>query len=682
MKLNIFLIAFSCIILSSLVGCEEVTLTSGPVFCEYKNKDTSDTYDVNSDNVIKCSGTSCTVNGTGATASEGVLSITSAGTYIIQGSLEGQIRMEVTENDFIHLVLDSATITSSDGPAIYGIAANKITITIVGENSLTDSANYSAVVDEEPDACLFVNADLSINGSGNITVSGNYGDAIRCKKDLKIVSGNIIVPNAVQRGIKAKNSLCIKEGTVDVTSTNSGIKVTRDNNSEKGYIVIDGGNIAISTKNDALHAETHLTINGGYIDIKESAEGIEGQMIDIIGGEVHVFATDDGINASMISSTDSTTSNNNNDKNQGMGMPGDMNNKNNTSGNQGMGMPGDMNNKNNTSGNQGMGMPNDMQGSKQNGGKPGGGMPGENSGSDGSVYINIVGGKTYVTVQGNDVDGIDANGVLYIGGEAEVYASINGGDVYGNMAALDADGTNAIVAGATVVVTADSNMGGGMGGHGNSGGNGRQNNGNMNNNNNNNNNDNANNGGDITAPPTKRQEQTQGQTQGQDQGQIPQGGFTGNMNSTDPNGGMMGPGGMGGPGGSGGMGGMGGPMGESGSIYQAYIKTSVNSQTAGTEIIVKDSNGNAIISYAPITSYSTILVSSPSLVAGQTYTITTGSDSITATASEADTGSVDPPSVTSPAEALLKKNSTSNGNSIKFNLFSIIILVASIFIIY
>ena len=609
MKLFNILNSILYILLSSVVICEEVTLTSVPVFCNYKNKDTIDTYDINSDNVINCSSKFCTINGSGATSSEGVISITSAGTYIVQGSLEGQIHIEATEQDFIHLVLNGATITSNNGPAIYGVSANKITITVVGENKLSDSTNYT-VVDEEPDACLFVDADLSINGPGSITVSGNYGDAIRCKKDLKIVSGNVIVSYAVQRGIKAKNSLCIKDGTVDVNSANSGIKVTRDNSSEKGYIVIDGGNIAISTKNDALHAETHLTINGGYIDIKESAEGIEGQMIDIIGGEIHVLASDDGINASKISNSDSNTSDN-------------------------------MDNK--------------------QGGMQGGMAGGESSGSDGSVYINIVGGKIYVTVEGNDVDGIDSNGVLYIGGEAEVYSCIKGGDVYGNMAALDADGTNAIVSGATVVVAADSSTGGGMidGMNGSMGDHG----------------DNINANSNMQASPMKRQEQNQEQNQEQ----MPQGGFMdgnmGNMNSTDPNGGMMGPGGTGGN-----HGGPGG-MGESGSIYQAYIQTSVNSKASGSEIIIKDSNENIIISFTPNTSYSNILVSSPSFVAGQTYTIITGNDFITATASEADSGSVDPPSVTSPSEALEYKNSTSDGYRNKINFLSIILTLITIIII-
>jgi len=309
-------------------------------------------------------------------------------------------------------------------------------------------------------------------------------------------------------------------------------------------------------------------------------------MIDILGGEVHVMATDDGINSAKISSDDDETSNNNNNNNGEMG------------------------------------------------GMPGGNMPA--TGTDGSVYINIVGGKTYVTVEGNDVDGIDSNGVLYIGGEAEVYASISSGDIYGNMATLDAEGSNSIVKSATVIATVGSmggNSGGSSGGSpgGSSGGNPP----------------------DFPGNKTKRQRQS-GKSDGR------------------PNGNM------------GGMGGMGG-MNESGKIYQPYIQTNVNNQNAGTEISVKNSNGDVIVTYTPNTSYSTILVTSPSMVAGESYTIVTGNDSTNAVASEASSGSVDSPSVSTPTDTITKNNSnssTSNGYIIQPKIITILISIISFILFY
>lgn len=555
--LNFIILLVAYLLTISVVTSEEVTLTAGPVTCDYKNKDTSDDYS-SPNATIKCSDSTCTVSGSGATASDGLLNINAAGTYVIQGSLNGQVKIEVTKEDFVHLVLNGVIITSNDGPAIYGVTADKITMTLVGDNTLTDSSNYTNLVDEEPDACLFTDSDLSINGTGSLSVTGKYGDAIRCKKDLKIVSGNITVPSAVQRGIKAKNSICIKDGTIDINSTNTAIKVTKDDDAGKGYIVIDGGNVAISTEKDGIHAETHLTIRGGYVNVKKCAEGIEGQMIDIIGGEVHVLASDDGINASKISTTDTNNTTSNMKRNP-EGKPG--------------GNPG--------------GNPGDNQ---------------QSTGTDGSVYINIVGGKTYVTVSGNDADGIDSNGVLYIGGNAEVYTSIEGGDVYGNMAALDAEGTNAIVEGATVIVTA-SNSGGG------------------------------------------------GKMGGRNKRQGPQGDH-GNM---------------------GGMNGMGG-MGETGSIYQPYIQISVNSQTVNTKIEVKDSSNNVIGTFTPDVSYSTVLFTSPSMKAGESYTVVTGNDSVVVSATEAATGSVNAPSVTSPDQVL---ESSSDGFKVQPKLTAFLILILS-----
>jgi len=555
---KLFIIFIIYFVFYDHVSSEEITLTAGPVTCEYKNKDTNEEYNASSDVNIKCSDSTCTVSGSGATFSNKIVSITAAGTYVVQGTLNGQVKIEVTKDDFVHLVLNGVTITSSSGPAIYGVNADKITITLLGENSLSNSTNYT-VVDEEPDACLFIDSDLSINGSGSLTVTGKYGDAIRCKKDLKIIKGNITVPSAVQRGIKAKNSICIKDGTIDVNSTNTAIKVTKDTDATKGYIVVDGGNISVSTGKDGIHAETHLTIRGGYINVSKCEEGMEGQMIDILGGEVHVKASDDGINASKISDSSSNT--------------------------------------NSSSGGFG--------------GMQGGGM--QATGTDGSVYINIVGGKTYVTVEGSDVDGIDSNGVLYIGGEAEIFTSISGGDIYGNMAALDAEGTNAIVSGATTIVTAGQ-MSGSSGMH------------------------------------HKRQ----------------------------------GPGGQNKPGSSGGQGGPGGngmgSMGESGTIHQPYIQTTVNSQNANSKITVKDSKDNVIVSYVPDVSYSTVLVTSPKMTAGESYTLVTGSDTTTVTASEGSNEEIKAPSVTKPDEVLESNNNTSLGYKIKSSFISVIIILFSIFI--
>lgn len=60
---------------------------------------------------------------------------------------------------------------------------------------------------------------------------------------------------------------------------------------------------------------------------------------------------------------------------------------------------------------------------------------------------------------------------------------------------------------------------------------------------------------------------------------------------------------------------------------QGSILISVGTRSAGTSISVTDSSGSELINYTPDTSFSCLLISSPDLSVGGTYTITTGGDS-------------------------------------------------------
>ena len=61
------------------------------------------------------------------------------------------------------------------------------------------------------------------------------------------------------------------------------------------------------------------------------------------------------------------------------------------------------------------------------------------------------------------------------------------------------------------------------------------------------------------------------------------------------------------------------------SSEQGVIALSVGNCAAGTAITMTNENGNTVISYSPALDFAVVILSSPDIVKGETYTITVGS---------------------------------------------------------
>ena len=58
---------------------------------------------------------------------------------------------------------------------------------------------------------------------------------------------------------------------------------------------------------------------------------------------------------------------------------------------------------------------------------------------------------------------------------------------------------------------------------------------------------------------------------------------------------------------------------------QGVVAVSVGNQKAGTEIILKDASGKTLIAYKPELDFAVVILSSPDIAKGKTYSITVGS---------------------------------------------------------
>ncbi len=200
---------------------------------------------------------------------EDSINITSAGTYHLTGSIDdGNITINVGDNDLVILVLDNVDITCSDSPAIYVENARKVII-IVEEgttNTLTDGSTYSTT-DDEPNGAIFSKDDLVINGTGTLNVNANYLDGIVSKDGLKII-GTTINVTANDDGIRGKDYIGIKDANITVISNSDGIKSTNDSDTEKGFILIENSILNIEAGEDGIQAETTVKIIDGEFNIE------------------------------------------------------------------------------------------------------------------------------------------------------------------------------------------------------------------------------------------------------------------------------------------------------------------------------------------------------------------------------------------------------------------------------
>lgn len=318
---------------------------------DYSKRDLDASYDASSATVITLSGDSASVQGAGAQASAAGVVISSAGTYIVSGELtDGQLLVDAGDDDKVQLVLAGATIHNEDGPAIYVRNADKCFVTLDAgtENNLSDGSSYALEDDsDEPYATLFSRCDLTLNGSGTLNVTSAYRHAVCSKDDLVVVSGTYNI-SAVEDGLRGHDSVKVRDGVFAIQAGGDGIKSNKDDDPTKGFVSIDGGTFDIQAGDDAVqgktlvrlaggsmavaandnafhsdlemhllgasmeagagddafHAETKLTVDGGTVNVTSCNEGYEAEKVYVNGGDTHIVASDDGVNASAADLSD------------------------------------------------------------------------------------------------------------------------------------------------------------------------------------------------------------------------------------------------------------------------------------------------------------------------------------------------------------------------------------------
>ena len=264
----------------------------------FTKRDLAGTYDESEAVKITLSGKTAACNSSNVQIEDGVVTIKAAGVYVLSGTFtDGTIVVDAGDDDKVQLVLDGVSITAADYAAIYAKNADKVFVTLAegAGNSLTVSGDYVQTDDNNVDAVIFAKCDLTLNGTGSLTVKDNTGHGIVSKDDL-VVTGGTYTIYSQDHCLNGKDSVRIADGTFNLSCDEDGIHAGNDDQQD-GYVYIEGGDINISVGDDAIHAEGLLIITGGDIDVSKSCEGVEGDKILVTGGDIDVISSDDGFNA-------------------------------------------------------------------------------------------------------------------------------------------------------------------------------------------------------------------------------------------------------------------------------------------------------------------------------------------------------------------------------------------------
>ena len=220
------------------------------------------------------------------------VTISKAGTYTLTGDLQGRVVVDAGKNDKVELILQNLTVTAADGPALWVRQADKVTITLAEgtASTLTDGSVYTDQTDEEPNAALFCDADLTIQGTGALTVTGNFDHAIRCKDDL-VVDGGVLTLSAVGKGLKAKKTLTVNGGDITILHSEEGI--------EANTILLAGGTLDVTASDDGINASSpdnwdgdapSLTVSGGTVLVDAQGDGLDSNGALTVSGGVLLIA--------------------------------------------------------------------------------------------------------------------------------------------------------------------------------------------------------------------------------------------------------------------------------------------------------------------------------------------------------------------------------------------------------
>ena len=204
-------------------------------------------------------------DGNGVTVNGDIVTVNSAGAYLFKGTLSnGQIVIDVRDDEKVQLIFDNVDIISAGSAAVYVKNGDKVFV-VLKENSMNKLASKGEYVQSDEnnvDSAVFSKSDITFTGSGSAEITSENGHGIVSKDDLKFTGGNYNITSA-KKALSANDRLCFDGGYYVLKSGTDGVHCENTENAELGIIYVKSGEFDITSENDCIDGSGTVTLAGG-----------------------------------------------------------------------------------------------------------------------------------------------------------------------------------------------------------------------------------------------------------------------------------------------------------------------------------------------------------------------------------------------------------------------------------
>lgn len=235
----------------------------------FTDRDSKTEFDASKAVTVKLNGATATASSNSVKISGSTVTITEEATYVISGTLsDGMIVVDAPETAKLQLVFNGISITKTTSAALYIIEADKVLVTLADgtENTLANGGTFTAIDDNNVDGAVYSKQDLTFNGTGSLTVTSPAGHGIVCKDDLVFTGGTYTV-NSASHGLDANDSVRIANASFEIDAGKDVIHCENTDDTSKGFIYISSGTVNGEAEGDGIAAGAYLQIEGGSFDL-------------------------------------------------------------------------------------------------------------------------------------------------------------------------------------------------------------------------------------------------------------------------------------------------------------------------------------------------------------------------------------------------------------------------------